>query len=95
MAEFEKDLDNFDDSFGVYDAECQVCDIYGPVNDMLLCEECAGKLERDLIRQRDWEYSVSAFAVPPEKREAIRKQVISQYGKQFELIEPANKSRKR
>jgi hypothetical protein len=27
------------------------------LNDFGLCEGCAGKLERDLIRQRDWDYN--------------------------------------
>ena len=37
--------------------ECQGCDCFAYVNDLGLCHECAGKLERDLIRERDWDYT--------------------------------------
>jgi hypothetical protein len=46
---------------GLYDGECQICGLFGRVDDLSLCEECAGKLERDLIRQRDWDYSINAY----------------------------------
>ena len=52
MTESEFD-DMDDDEFGRYEGECVGCDMYGRLNDMGLCEECAGKLERDLIGQRD------------------------------------------
>lgn len=35
-----------------------------PVNDLGLCEDCASKLDRDMIRKRDWAYSVLAFGCP-------------------------------
>jgi hypothetical protein len=53
---------------------------------MSLCEECAGKLERDLIRQREWDYSASAFGLPPEAREELRRLVIAEFGEALELI---------
>jgi hypothetical protein len=34
---------------------------------------------RDLIRQRDWDYSALAYGVPPEKREALRNEIIGYY----------------
>jgi hypothetical protein len=74
--------------FGLHEAECQGCDIFTRVNDVGLCEECAPKLDRDLIRQRDWDYSVTAYMVPPEQREELRKKVIQEYGKDLELIAP-------
>ena len=62
------------------------CDIFTRVNDVGLCEECAAKLDRDLIRQRDWQYSTVAYGVPSEKREELRSKVIQQYGPDLELI---------
>lgn len=44
-----------------YEAECQGCDMFLPVNDLGPCEDCAGKIDRDMIRKRDWAYSVLAF----------------------------------
>ena len=66
--------------FGNYEGECQVCQIFGPLNDLGLCEDCAGKLDLDLIRERDWEYSVSAFGAPPSRREELRQDVIAECG---------------
>lgn len=58
-----------DDEFGFYDAECQGCDILTRVDDVGLCKECAAKLDRDLVRQRDWDYSawLSAFRRSKDK----------------------------
>jgi len=77
-----------DNEFGFYEGECQGCDIFTRVDDVGLCEECAAKLDRDLIRQRDWNYSFMAYSVPPEKREELRRKVIQKYGKNLELIAP-------
>jgi hypothetical protein len=74
--------------FGFYEGECQGCDLFTRLNGFGLCEECAGKLERDLIRQRDWDYSALAFGVPAEKREALRNEIIGRYGARVELIAP-------
>jgi len=81
--------------FGFYEGECQGCDIFQPLNDFRLCEECAGKLERDLIRERDWDYSVTAFGVPEPKREELREEVIKHYGEKFELIAPIKGAQKK
>ena len=75
-----------DNEFGFYEGECQGCDIFTRVNDVGLCEECAAKLDRDLVRQRDWQYSTVAYGVPSEKREELRSKVIQQYGPDLELI---------
>jgi hypothetical protein len=77
-----------DDAFGFYEGECQGCDCYSPLDDLGLCETCAGKFERDVIRQRDWDYSALAFGVPEDKREALRRQIIEEYGERLELISP-------
>jgi predicted amidophosphoribosyltransferase len=61
MNAFFEDIDNMDSTFPQDKAECQSCDIFLPVNDLGLCEDCAGKLDRDMIRKRDWAYSVLAF----------------------------------
>ena len=85
MHEFDE---NDDELWGLWDGQCQACDVYGPVNDMLLCETCADKLERDLIRQREWDYAAAAFGLSPAAREELRRQVIAQYGAALELIAP-------
>lgn len=83
----------FDDDFGgVADAQCYGCDRYLQVNDLNLCDECNGKLDRDLIRKRDWDYAASAFGLDPAKREELRRQVIARYGEKFELIAPSKRS---
>ena len=93
------DIFDFEDDdlngFGFYEGECQGCDIFQSLNDLGLCEECAGKLDRDLIRQRDWTYSVLAFGVPESKREELRKEVIKHYGAEHELIAPTKGNKKK
>lgn len=76
-------------------AECHCCGFFAQLNDLGLCEECATKLERDLIRQQDWEYSTSAFGLSLEAREALHRQIIKQYGADLELIAPRKKSYKK
>lgn len=68
--------------------------LYFPLNDTGLCDDCAEKLERDLIRNRDWDYSVSGFGLPKSEREGLRKQVIKAHGDQLELISPDKPSMK-
>lgn len=53
MFEFDEDGDEL---WGFWDGQCRACDCFGRIDDSMLCENCAGKLERDLIRQRDWDY---------------------------------------
>jgi len=77
-----------DKEFGFYEGECQGCDMFTSVNDVGLCGECVAKLERDLVRQRDWQYSTVAYGVPPEKREEFRMKVIQQYGADLESVWP-------
>jgi hypothetical protein len=62
--------ENVDESWGGFEGQCQGCDLFGRLNDLLLCEDCAAKLERDLIRQRDWDYSATAFGLSPDARES-------------------------
>ena len=95
MYEFDE---NDDELWGLWDGQCQACDSWSRVNDQMLCDTCTGMLERDLVRQRDWDYSSMAFGLSPEAREELRRQVITQFGASFELIVPpeeeARKSRR-
>ena len=86
---------NSGDFWHNYEGKCQSCGIYGPIDDMSLCDECAGKLERDLIRQRDWNYSVSAFGLPGKERQKLRNNVIKKYGEALELIMLSDKAGKK
>lgn len=60
--------------------------LWGWVNDLLLCEECDAKIQRDLIRARDWDYVAAAFGLDDENRERLRAEVIRQHGAENELI---------
>jgi len=89
--DLEDILDSDDDElngFGFYEGECQGCDLFTRLNDLGLCEECAGKLERDLIRQRDWDYSALAYGCTESTREELRKEIIARHGEKLELIAP-------
>ncbi len=79
----------------IVDTICVGCDLFKPVNDLSLCDDCFAKLERDLIRSRDWEYSATAFAVPEDHLEALRNRVIRDHGAAYELIEDPNAPKKR
>jgi hypothetical protein len=48
-----------------FTGECAGCDRWQTLDDLGLCAECAMKMERDLIRQRAWDYSATAFACDP------------------------------
>jgi hypothetical protein len=67
----------------------------GRINDMALCEECAGRLERDLIRERAWDHSATAYGVSADQREELRRRVVRQYGEKLELIAPTNTGSKK
>jgi hypothetical protein len=75
-----------DESSWGYEGQCLACDAWGHVDDLGLCDDCAAKLDRDLIRQREWDYSATAFGVSPDDREKLRQQVITQFGAALELI---------
>ena len=86
--------DNDWSEFSFYEGECHGCDIFQPLNNLGLCEECAGKLERGLIRKRDWDYTISGYGLDSAECEEIRKKVIKEYGEKLELIAP-NKPKKK
>ncbi len=86
--ELEIDDDGSLDDDILLEGDCQGCDTFLPLDDMGLCMECAAKLDRDLIRQRSWAHSMSAFGVPESKLEDLRKEVIKKFGEKLELIVP-------
>jgi hypothetical protein len=65
--------------------ECIGCDLPLSLNEQELCADCAGKLERDLIRARDWEYSYATF-LTSERQEALRAQIIREFGASNEIL---------
>jgi hypothetical protein len=73
-------------AFGLWEGQCQACEMWGMVNDLMLCEECDAKIQRDLIRARDWDYVAAAFGLDDKGRERLRAEVIRRYGAQNELI---------
>ncbi len=81
--------------FGFYEGECAGCDLFTRLDDVGLCEECSAKLDRDMIRQRDWDYSATGWVCPEEKREELRNLIIEQYGAKLELIAPSPSEKKR
>ena len=72
----------------IIDTICVSCDLPTRTNDVGLCRSCAAKLVRDLIRNRDWDYSITAFGTEREKLKALRERVIQEYGAKYELILP-------
>lgn len=73
------------------DTLCIGCDLPLPVNDLGLCRDCNAMLDRDMIRDRDWERSETAAFTSVGDREELRRQVIARYGAAYELIEPPPK----
>jgi hypothetical protein len=66
--------------------QCAGCDAFGPIDSNGLCDECGSKLERDLIRQGDWDYTIVGFGLPESERAAYRAKIIAKYGAKMELI---------
>jgi hypothetical protein len=75
-----------ENTFGLWEGQCRVCDVWTRVNDLGLCEECDARIQRDLIRARDWNYVAAAFGLDDEGREQLRAEVIRQHGAKNELI---------
>jgi hypothetical protein len=75
-----------ENTFGLWEGQCQACEMWTRVNDLSLCEECDARIQRDLIRAREWEYVAAAFGLDEEGRERLRAEVIRQYGAANELI---------
>ncbi len=75
--------------FGQHEDECAGCEQFRRVNESGVCENCSQKLERDLIRNRDWAYSATAHGVSDERREDMRRQIVDKFGEGLELIAPS------
>jgi hypothetical protein len=67
---------------------CIGCELPAPVNDLGLCEPCQAKVERDLVRARAWDHTSLALGVDMAEREALRLQIMREYGKEYELLTP-------
>ncbi len=81
--------------FGSYEGACAGCDSYTKLDDIGLCEECGAKLDRDMIRERDWERSMTGWVTPKDRREELRDHVIRQHGAELELIAPSKSEKKK
>ncbi len=71
---------------------CVGCDLPSQVNDLGLCGDCNAKLDRDMIRSRDWDRSATAFLTPDTELENLRTRIIREYGRDYELIVPPTKA---
>ena len=86
---FENIMGETETEFGRHEDECAGCEQFRRVNELGVCEDCSQKLERDLIRKRDWAYSVTAYGMSDERREDMRRQIIDNFGEGLELIAPS------
>lgn len=81
-----------DDYWDNWNSEiCVGCDLPSHVNNVGLCDSCYAKLERDMIRSRDWDRSGLAFGTPDSELENLRLRIMREFGKDYELIEPPTK----
>ena len=60
-----------------------------------MCDACAARFDRDLIRRPAWGYSATAFGCDPSDYEALRQAVIDNYGAAYELLAPPEKKKRR
>ena len=81
-------MEEMEDEFMLHEGECVGCGVFHRINDLALCEVCGAKLERDLIRERDWAYSVTAYGLRDEDRESVRRRIVREFGEAPELIAP-------
>ncbi len=75
----------------LYEGECAGCGQFRRINELALCEDCSAKIERDLVRERDWAYSVTAYGRTDEDRERLRKEVVREFGEDPELMVPTQR----
>ena len=78
--------DEDDDAFDDEENLCQGCEEEAELNRAGLCASCADKLERDLIRKREWRHVPAARKQSKEALELLRNRIIKEYGKALELI---------
>ncbi len=65
--------------------KCQACDTFTEVNDMSLCDDCDEKIQRDMIRDKEWDYVVEAFGLSNEGRDKLYQDTIKKHGRKKEL----------
>jgi len=87
--DFEDMREERETEFGQYEDECAGCEQFRRVNESGLCGDCSQKLERDLVRERDWAYSVTAHGLSDQRREDMRRQIVDKFGEAMELIAPS------
>ena len=85
---YESVMEEMEDEFMLHEGECAGCGVLHRINDLALCEACVAKLERDLVRERDWAYSATAYGLSDEDRESVRKRIVRDFGEAPELIVP-------
>jgi hypothetical protein len=75
---------------------CIGCDQVVSQRDTLgRCPACAATLDRDMMRDRDWERSWTAWQIPADQRDALRAQVVARYGARYGLRAPPAPTRRR
>jgi hypothetical protein len=86
---FENTMGETETEFDLHEDECAGCEQFRRANELGVCEDCSQKLERDLIRKRDWAYGATAYGVSEERREDMRRQIVDKFGEGLELIAPS------
>lgn len=79
----------------MYQGFCEVCNMHENLNDVLLCNNCNEKLERDLIRKGEYDYSSQSAFKSTEERKNIHKNIIKKYGSNMELLIENKKENKK
>ncbi|WP_341285801.1 hypothetical protein [Priestia megaterium] len=70
-----------------YEGECHGCFMIKKVNHIPFCESCNSKMERDLVRQRSYDYSeLTVHLSSKEAKENVRKNIIFKYGPKLEIV---------
>ena len=88
-AEFQTEDEVFGEIFGEGEGACVACEADVPVDETGLCDICAEKYERDMLRLRRWKYSITAAYTPEAEYEDLRREAIEQFGKDLEMLSEA------
>lgn len=65
---------------------CRHCGAEAALDEHGFCEACGDRFERDMLRLRRWENSLTASYLEPESYERLRLDTIEQFGRELELI---------
>ena len=82
----EFDNDPVDEILNDYEDHCRGCNNFSHLDDMGYCEKCGEKFERDMLRLRRWEFSLTASYIPKDEYENLRQDTIDQFGPEFEIL---------